>query len=339
MAEPPKLAAAPAPLNFGGGGAAVFVTRALPEAWTAPLRAAGLSVHEHDDPAQGLPRGPLLQRVRGVQALWVQLSDRVDAELLDAAGGALKVVATYSVGTDHIDLEAARQRGVLVAHTPEVLTDATADLAMALLLACARRLPEGRALIDRGWTGWAATQLLGMSLRGRTLGVVGLGRIGAAVAARARAFGMHIAYTQRTPAPDRAAALGADFVADLDLLLPRCDALTLHAPASASTHHLLDARRLRLLPTHAIVINTARGTLIDEAALFAALEGGQLGGAGLDVFEFEPQIHPGLRHLNNVVLAPHLGSATVDTRAAMAELCSRAIIDTLAGRRPPNLLP
>jgi glyoxylate reductase len=294
-------------------------------------------VQAHDDPAQ-ISRATLLERVRGVRALWVQLSDRVDAELLEAASGTLQVVATYSVGTDHIDVGAARQRGVRVAHTPAVLTDATADLAMALLLASARRLPEGRALIDRGWGGWAATQLLGMSLRDRTLGVVGLGRIGFAVATRARAFGMRIAYTQRTPNPERAAALQAEFVADLDALLPRSDAITLHAPATAETHHLLDARRLGLLPAHAIVINTARGTLIDEAALVAALANGRLGGAGLDVFEFEPALHPGLRDLPQVVLAPHLGSATVDTRAAMAELCTRAIIDTLAGGDPPNLL-
>lgn len=322
----------------GGVGARVWITRALPEAWTEPLHAAGLQVGHHHDPDEGLPRPELLTRVRGVSALWVQLSDRVDAELLDAAGPSLKVVATYSVGTDHIDLTAARARGVRVAHTPDVLSDATADLAMALMLACARRLPEGRTLIDRGWRGWAATQLLGMSLRGRTLGVVGLGRIGAAVAARARAFGMRIAYHQRRPAPELAAETGADFVPELDALLPLCDVLSLHAPATASTHHLLNERRLALLPAHALLINTARGTLIDEGALVAALAGGHLAGAGLDVYEREPIIHPGLLTLPNVVLAPHLGSATVDTRRAMAALCSSAIITTLAGGSAPNLV-
>jgi len=329
---------APAPPTPGGAGARVFITRALPEAWTLPLRAAGFAVSAHSDPDRGLPRAELLTRVRGVSALWVQLSDRVDAELLDAAGVGLQVVATYSVGTDHIDVAAARARGVRVAHTPDVLTDATADLALALMLASTRRLPEGRALINHGWDGWAATQLLGMSLRGRTLGVIGFGRIGAAVAARAHAFGMRIAYHQRMPAPERAAATDAEYVPDLEALLPRCDVLTLHAPATASTHHLLDARRLALLPAHAHLINTARGPLVDEAALVAALAAGRLGGAGLDVYEREPAIHPGLLSLPNVVLAPHLGSATVDTRRAMAELCTSAIITTLAGGSAPNLV-
>jgi len=319
-----------------GSAGRVFVTRPLPAAWLAPLREAGLTVdvHEADDP---LPTAALHARVAGAAALWVQLTDRVDAALLDAAGPGLRAVATYSVGTNHIDAAACRERGVVVVHTPDVLTDATADLTLALLLAAARRLPEGQRLVESGgWHGWAATQLLGMELRGRTLGVVGLGRIGSAVAARARAFGMRIAYHQRHPRAE--AALEAAFVDDLDRLLATSDVVTLHLPLTPATRHLLDARRLALLPTHALLINAARGPLVDEAALVAALREGRLAGAGLDVYEEEPRVHPGLLALPNVVLAPHLGSATGDTRRAMAELCSAGILTALAGERPPNAL-
>ena len=319
-----------------------MLTRALPSAWWAPLQHAGLKVVAHHDPDRAPERVDLLRQVAGAAALWVQLSDRVDAELLDAAGPSLQVVATYSVGTDHIDVAACKERGVLVLHTPDVLTDATADLAMALMLAAARRLPEGRALIDTGWPGWAATQLLGLGLTGRTLALIGFGRIGQAVARRALPFGLNIAYHQRRElGSETLAAAGlanASYVADLDELLRRSDIVSLHAPATPETHHLLDARRLALLPPHAIVVNTARGNLIDEAALAAALRAGRLGGAGLDVFEFEPRIHPELLTLPNVVMAPHLGSATVDTRAAMALLCSQGIASALAGEVPANTL-
>jgi glyoxylate reductase len=324
----------------GAGSATgrVFVTRPLPAAWLAPLREAGLTVdvHEAEDP---LPTAELHARVAGAAALWVQLTDRVDAALLDAAGPALRVVATYSVGTNHIDAPACRERGVVVVHTPDVLTDATADLTLALLLAAARRLPEGQRLVASGaWRGWAATQLLGMELRGRTLGIVGLGRIGAAVAQRARAFGMRIAYHQRTERPEVAEASDATFVEDLDRLVSVSDVLTLHAPLTPATRHLLDARRLALLPAHALLINAARGPLVDEGALVAALRAGRLAGAGLDVYEEEPRVHPGLLDLPNVVLAPHLGSATVTTRRAMADLCSAGILTALAGGQPANAL-
>lgn len=321
-----------------GAGGRVFLTRPLPAAWLAPLRAAGLTVdvHEAEDT---LPTAELHARVAGAAALWVQLTDRVDAALLDAAGPGLRVVATYSVGTNHIDAAACQARGIVVVHTPDVLTDATADLTLALLLAAARRLPEGQRLVASGaWRGWGATQLLGMELRGRTLGVVGLGRIGAAVAARARAFGMRIAYHQRHPRPEVAGPLDATFVADLDRLVGVSDVLTLHAPLTPATRHLLDARRLALMPAHALLINAARGPLVDEGALVAALRQGRLAGAGLDVYEEEPRVHPGLLELPNVVLAPHLGSATDTTRRAMADLCSSGILAALAGRRPENAL-
>jgi glyoxylate reductase len=307
----------------------VLVTRALPDGWLAPLRGAGLEV---DAPTRdaAMPATELRARVAGAAALLVQLDDRVDAAVLDAAGPTLRVVATFSVGTDHLDLAACRARGIAVVHTPDVLTDATADQAWALLLAVARRLREGHELIARGgWDGWSPTRLLGTDLRGRTLAIVGLGRIGSAVAARARAFGMEVAYHGPRPHPERAAAVAARYVPDLDALLAGADVVSLHAPLTQETRHLLDARRLALLPPHAIVVNVGRGTLIDERALVAALQAGRLGGAALDVFEDEPRVPADLLALANVAVAPHQGSATAGTRAAMAALCTRGILEAL----------
>lgn len=317
----------------GGAGSAplrVLVTRALPDAWLAPLREAGLEVDVSPHDA-AMPAEELRARVAGAAALLVQLDDRVDAAVLDAAGAGLRVVATFSVGTDHLDLEACRARGIAVVHTPDVLTDATADQAWALLLAVARRLREGHELIVRGgWDGWSPTRLLGTDLRGRTLAIVGLGRIGSAVAARARAFGMEVAYHGPRPHPERAEAVAARYVPDLDALLARADVVSLHAPLAEATRHLLDARRLALLPPHAIVVNVGRGALIDERALVAALRAGRLGGAALDVFEDEPRVPADLLALANVAVAPHQGSATAGTRAAMAALCTRGILAALA---------
>ncbi len=307
----------------------VFVTRSLPDAWLAPLRDAGLEVEAAASDA-AMPGPELRARAAGASALLVQLDDHVDADVLDAAGPALRVVATFSVGTDHLDLEACRARGVAVVHTPDVLTDATADQAWALLLAVARRLREGRALIAGGdWDGWSPTRLLGTDLGGRTLAIVGLGRIGTAVAARARAFGMEVAYHGPRPHPERAEPLAARFEPDLDALLEAADVVSLHAPLTAATHHLLDARRLALLPPHAIVVNVGRGALVDERALVAALTAGRLGGAALDVFEDEPRVPAELLGLANVEVAPHQGSATTGTRAAMAALCTRGILEAL----------
>lgn len=307
----------------------VLVTRALPESWLAPLRDADLEIDAAASYA-AMPAAELRARAAGASALLVQLDDRVDAAVLDAAGPPLRVVATFSVGTDHVDLEACRARGVAVVNTPDVLTDATADQAWALLLAVARRLREGRELITGGgWDGWSPTRLLGSDLRGRTLAIVGLGRIGSAVAARARAFGMEVAYHGPRPHPERAAPLAARYVPELDALLEAADVVSLHAPLTPATHHLLDAQRLALLPPHAIVVNVGRGALVDERALVAALTAGRLGGAALDVFEDEPRVPADLLDLANVVVAPHQGSATTGTRAAMAALCTRGILEAL----------
>lgn len=317
--------------------ARVFVTRRLPAAGLAPLREAGLAVDVYDG-EEAVPRRELLRRAAGAAALVTLMSERVDDELLDAAGPSLRVVANYAVGYDNVDMAACARRGVAVANTPDVLTDATADLAFALLLAAARRLVEGDALVRSGrWTGWQPEQLLGVPVAGATLGLVGMGRIGSAVARRARGFGMRVLYHNRRRDEAAEAELGAVHV-PLDELLAESDAVSLHVPLTPQTRHLIGARELAMMKPTAVLVNTARGPVIDEAALAAALRAGRPFAAGLDVFEREPEVHPDLPGLPNVVLAPHVGSATLRARTAMALLCARAVVDVLDGRRPPNVV-
>ena len=320
------------------GHGRILVTRALPEAWWAPLRVAGMDVdvmRSDDAPDAETIRAAAV----GARALWVMLGDRVDEALLDAAGPQLEAVATFSVGVDHVDLAACRERGVAVVHTPEVLTDATADVAMTLLLAVTRRVREGEALVRSGsWRGWGPQQLLGRDLAGARVLVVGAGRIGTAFARRVRAFDAEVAYHARRRRPELEAAVGARYEGDLDDALARADVVSLHAPLTPETRYLLDARRLALLPERAIVINTARGPLIDEAALAAALEAGHLWGAGLDVYEHEPRVHGDLLGRDDVVLLPHLGSATEGTRAAMARLVTDGVLAALGGQDAANVL-
>ncbi len=268
------------------------------------------------------------------------LFDCVDEELLDAVGPQLRCVANVAVGFDNIDRGAAARRGILLANTPGVLDDATADLALALILASRRRIGEGERLIRAGrpWT-WGMSFMLGGDLRGKRLGVVGLGNIGARVAERARAFGMTIAYHGRHDAPaDRVAALRAQRLG-LDELLASSDVVSLHCPLTEETRHLIGTRELELMKPTATLVNTARGPVVDEAALATALREGQIAGAGLDVYEHEPRVEPGLLDLENVVLSPHLGSATVETRAAMAELAARNAIAALRGEEMPTPIP
>lgn len=315
----------------------VYVSRRLPLDGLAPLLDGTLTVdvRQADDPA---PRVELLRQVRGASALITLLTDRIDEALLDEAGPALRVVANYAVGFDNVDVDACTRRGVAVATTPDVLTEATADHAFALLLAVARRLREGHALVASGaWTGWQPMQLLGREVGGRTLGILGMGRIGRAVARRGHGFGMRVLYHNRRRDPGAEAELGASWV-PLDDLFRRSDALSVHLPLTSASHHLIDARRLALMPRHAILVNTGRGAVVDEAALVDALRHGALFGAGLDVFEREPAITDGLLALDNVVLAPHTGSATEGARSAMARLCAEAIVGVLAGRIPANVL-
>lgn len=315
--------------------AKVVITGKIPQIAVERLRA------EHDvtswDADVVIERGELLARVKGAVALLSLLTEKVDAELLDAAGPQLKVVSNVAVGYNNIDVKACTERGIKVTNTPGVLTEATADIAMALVLAATRRLAEGERVIrsQTPWQ-WGMFYMLGMGIQGRQLGIVGMGQIGIATAKRARAFGMTIAYTKRSPLD---AAMNAELEAthmDLDQLLATSDVVSLHCPYSPETHHLINAERLSKMKKNAYLVNTARGPVVDEAALVDALKGGVIAGAGLDVFEHEPKVHEGLLGLDNAVLIPHLGSATVETRTAMANLAATNALAFLAGNTPPN---
>jgi glyoxylate reductase len=311
------------------------VTGRLPEPALELLRAAG-EVAAADVEAP-LPREELLNLVADADVILTLLHDRVDGELLDAAGPGLRCVANVAVGHDNVDLEAAAERGVAVANTPGVLDDATADLTMALIFSASRRLGEGERLIRSGapWA-WSMGFMLGHDLRGKRLGIVGLGAIGSRVARRARAFGMSIAYSGRREAdPELVAELEAERLG-LDDLLAGSDVVSLHLPLSAETRHLISAERLAAMKPGAILVNAARGAIVDEAALVNALHDGPLAAAALDVYEHEPSVHPGLLELENVTLVPHLGSATVETRRAMAELAAANAIAAVRGEPLPT---
>jgi glyoxylate reductase len=287
-----------------------------------------LRVSDHD---RAPTRTELLAGVAGSQGAVVMLTDRVDAELLDAAGPDLRVVANHAVGFDNVDLEAATRRGVVVANTPDVLTEATAELTLALVLDVARRISEGDRLVRSGepWE-WSPTFMLGRGLQGRTLGIVGLGRIGNAAARLASAFGMEVIHTGGSGPYERV---------KLPELLGRSHVVSLHCPLTVETHHLIGPAELRAMRPDAILVNTSRGPVVDEAALAAALASGEIAGAGLDVYEREPEVTQALLSLPNVVLAPHLGSATEEARVAMGMLCVRALRAVLLeGRAPENAL-
>lgn len=298
----------------------VLITRRLA---LAPHRVlgAGIEVDQHDEETL-MERAPLLRRVHEVSALLCGPGDRIDKEVLEAAPR-LRIVANHAVGYDNVDVPACTARGVWVTNTPDVLTDATADLTWALILALARRLREGERMLRAGeFRGWAPTMLLGRDLRGRTLGILGYGRIGRAVARRAEGFGMRVLFTS-----------GGGGV-PLDELLEQSDVLSIHCPLNAKTRRLIGAAEILRMKRGAILVNTARGPIVDEAALVAALEGGHLGGAALDVFENEPAVHPGLLRRDDVVLLPHLGSATQQTRESMARIALEQIERVLRGERP-----
>ncbi len=317
----------------------VFVTRSLPGTALDELRQAGYQVDVWPD-FLAPPREVMLERVRGAAGLITMLEDRVDAELMDAAGPGLKVIAQYAVGLDNIDLEAARKRGIVVTHTPGVLTDATADLAFALLAAAARRVAEGHDYVRRGeWRTWHPELLLGPELFGATVGVVGFGRIGQAFARRARGFEMKVLYTSRQPKPEAEAALAAERV-ELDELLERSDFVSLHTPLTPETHRLMNAERLARMKEGAVLVNTARGKVVDTGALLAALEHGPLFAAGLDVTDPEPlpADHPLLGH-PRVVVTPHIGSAGRATRLRMAEMVVGDVRAVLEGRTPHHPAP
>jgi glyoxylate reductase len=313
--------------------ARIFVSRQLPEPALEVLRAAGdVWLSPHDRP---LTVAELYAAVAGADAAVTLLHDRVDDAFLAAAGPGLRVVANVAVGYDNIDVAACARRGVVCTNTPGVLVESTADIAFGLILMATRRLGEAERMVRSGATwSWSMFYMLGMGLQGKTLGIVGLGQIGTATARRARAFGMRIAYSGRRRAdPALEAELGAAML-DLDELLATADVVSIHCPLSAETRHLIDARRLALMRPTAYLVNTARGPIVDEAALAAALRAGAIAGAGLDVFEREPAVEPGLLDLENVVLIPHLGSATIETRTAMGVLAAQNAVAVLAGQAP-----
>jgi glyoxylate reductase len=313
----------------------IVVTRRIPDPALDLLRAAGdVWLNPHDRP---LTRDELRAAAGGADALVALLHDRVDGDLLTAAGPQLAVVANVAVGYDNVDVAACTARGVRFTNTPGVLTEATADIAFALILMATRRLGEGERLVraSRPWH-FSMFFMLGSGLQGKTLGIVGLGQIGRATARRAGAFGMDVVYAARRPAPPEVEAdLGARRVS-LDELLVTADVVSLHCPLSPETRHLISAERLRSMKPTAYLVNTTRGPVVDEAALAEALRTGVIAGAGLDVYEHEPDVHPALLEIENVVLLPHLGSATTETRTAMGVLAARNAIAVLQGEAPPT---
>jgi glyoxylate reductase len=308
--------------------ASVLLTRRVPSSVLTTLETQhNLDVWPGDD---AIPRAELLTRVRGIDAIISVLTDKIDDELLDAAGPQLKVVSNIAVGFDNIDVAALRRHGVIGTNTPDVLTEATAELTWALILGLARRVVEGDRYVRAGrWKGWTFDFMLGTELRGKQLGIVGAGRIGRSVAAKAAAFGMRVVFATR----DGAAPRGAD-ERSLDEVLVTSDVISLHVPGSPANRHLIDRKAFARMKRSALLINTARGSVVDEEALVWALGERLIAGAGLDVYEREPEVHPGLAQFENVVLAPHLGSASRETRTAMAALAVNNVLAVLAGQPP-----
>jgi glyoxylate reductase len=314
----------------------VIVTRKLPDPIeTRMMELFACRLNLDDTP---LSKPELIAAVTQADVLVPTVTDRIDAEVLEAAGPTLKLIASFGTGVDHVDLAAAQRRGIIVTNTPGVLTEDTADMTMALILAVSRRLAEGERLIrSGGWTGWGPTSMLGHRIWGKRLGIVGMGRIGMALARRAKGFGLSVHYHNRRPVPDEIeSALEATYWESLDQMLAHMDIVSVNCPHTPATYHLLSARRLRLLPPQAILVNTARGEIVDEEEVVRLLETRAIAGAGLDVFEHEPAIDPRLRTLDNVVLLPHMGSATIEGRLAMGEKVIINIKTFADGHRPPD---
>ena len=314
----------------------VIVTRRLMPTVEARMAELFEVVPSSDD--HPMDRDELIQAMRDADVLVPTVTDRIDRAMIEAAGARIGLIANFGAGIEHIDLAAARAAKIIVTNTPGVFTDDTADLTMTLILSVPRRVVEGVRLVRRGeWTGWAPSAMLGHRIGGKRLAIIGMGRIGQAVAHRARAFGLDIAYHSRHRLPAALEnMLGARFEENLDQLVADADILTLHCPASPETHHILNAARIAMMKPTAYLINTARGDLIDEEALIAALEAGKLGGAGLDVYAREPMIDPRLLALPNVITLPHLGSATVEGREASGERVIANIRFWADGHRPPD---
>jgi len=315
---------------------ALLITRRVPPAVEArAVRDYDARLNAEDVPRTG---EDIVRLAQGAAAILCCPAERVDAATIEALPDSVRVIATYSVGYDHIAVGAATARGIVVCNTPDVLSVATAETAMLLILAAARRAGEGERLVRSGqWPGWAPTQLLGTQVSGKRLGIFGFGRIGRELARMARAFEIEVHYRDQARLPAELQQ-GAVFHDSDESFLPQCDVLSLHAPGGDGTRHWLNAERIALLPRGAVVVNAARGTLVDDAALIAALQSGQVGYAGLDVYDGEPRVNPGYLGLENIVLLPHLGSATVQTRNAMGFLALDGIDAVLAGRMPANVV-
>ncbi|RVV97517.1 D-glycerate dehydrogenase [Mesobaculum littorinae] len=316
----------------------VVVTRRLPP--PVEQRLAELFDVRLRDTDAPMTRAELAQAMRDAEVLVPSVTDRIDAALLARAGDALRLIAQYGAGVDNIDVRSARSRGILVANTPGVVTDDTADMTMALILAVTRRIPEGLATMQAGrWDGWAPTAFLGGRISGRRLGILGMGRIGQAVACRARAFGMQIHYHNRSRLrPEVETPLEATYWESLDAMIARMDILSINCPHTPETFHLLNARRLKMVKRNAVIVNTSRGEVIDENALVRGLAAGEIAGAGLDVYEQGQTLNPRLRDLPNVVLLPHMGSATLEGRIEQGEKVIINIKTYADGHRPPDLV-
>ncbi|TJZ90109.1 D-glycerate dehydrogenase [Paracoccus gahaiensis] len=316
----------------------VAVTRRLPDAVETRMSELFDIVLRNDD--RKLGQDELVALMEGVDVLVPTVTDQITAAMLARAGERLKLIANFGAGVDHIDVLSARQRGVLVSNTPGVVTEDTADMVLALILAVTRKIPEGLAEMQAGrWQGWSPTAHLGGRVGGRRLGILGMGRIGQAVARRANVFGMQVHYHNRKRLrPEIEEALQATWWESLDQMLARMDIVSVNAPHTPSTFHLLNARRLKLMKPSAVIVNTSRGEVIDENALTRMLRAGEIAGAGLDVFEHGHEINPRLRELPNVVLLPHMGSATVEGRAEMGEKVIINIKTFADGHRPPDLV-
>ena len=316
----------------------VVVTRRLPEVVETRLKELfDVTLCDDDVP---MSRDEIVEAMKGADVLVPTITDRIDARMIAQAGDKLKLIASYGAGVDHVDVQTARQRGILVTNTPGVVTDDTADMTLALILAVTRRIPEGLALMQSGdWKGWAPTAMMGGRISGRRLGILGMGRIGQAVARRAQAFGMQVHYHNRKRLRTEVETeLAATWWESLDQMVARVDVLSINCPHTPSTFHLMNARRLKLMKPSAVIVNTSRGEVIDENALTRMLRADEIAGAGLDVFERGKEINPRLRELKNVVLLPHMGSATVEGRVEQGEKVIINIKTFADGHRPPDLV-
>ena len=319
----------------------IFVTRPIPETGIKMLRDKGYEVAINEAAKdRAATNEELINGAKGVDAILSVLTDKITPEVMDAGLPALKIVANFAVGYDNIDLGAAKQKDIMVTNTPGVLTETVAEHTFALMMAIARRIPEADKFARAGkFIAWGPELFLGIDLCRKTIGIVGLGRIGSRVALHAvKGFEMRVLYYDPKPNPDFEKEFGAIYVANIDELLPQCDFVSVHVPLLDSTRHLINEGRLKKMKPSAYLINTSRGPIVDEKALAQALKNGVIKGAALDVFEFEPEIAPELKELDNVVLTPHIASATVGTRSKMAELAANNIIEALEGRIPPNLV-